>query len=870
MRAAARIVWSLGVRHLLSYRLRLSLSALGVASGVALAIAVSSLGSSIEASLKQVAESTASGANLEVRPPGGGMLAPDTADVVRSVPGIRAAGSVVEALTTVRAGGRSANALAVGLDPDVAELQPGGPDVAERAAERIFAEAEAMLDEPFGPEAMLAPERTPPDPFGLAMSRSLARELDVGEGDRVQIASSTGWRTISISSVGTDGSASTIAGSIDVVRDALGRPDGADVVYARSDDPRSVLPAVQRAIGPRGVAGPPALRSGQIRRLLGSATVLLALAGVATLFVGGFLVYNTMSMAAVERAGEAAIMRAVGATRRQVFSLHCAEGALLGAIGSVAGVAGGVALSGQILGSRGSTIREVYPVDITRLSLRPRDLAVAWAIGVVAALAASFLPARRVARADPAPLLGPAGSLEDPVERSHRVALALGLALFTAGVAAILYVLSVHKLEQTTWGLTACLAGVALLIRPGIPAAARFLLGPLASESSRAAGVVRLAAGETLRSPGRTAFTVGAVMLALALAIGINLGTQSFSRTFNSTFEDLLRADLYVRSQTWRPIGSGVPLDASVADQIRAVPGVHSVYPFRTATGTLDGRPVLMITWDFKTFSELPGMRGFWKREARREYLALREPGSVLVSSSVPIQLGYRVGDHVEIPTPSGAARLKITGTVPDPSAINPALFLEFAEFRRLFGSNAADVFPTSVERGASVEVVKSAIEQRLPGLGLRVDTRRQYVDRVSGLMGAFLGLVSSLLVVVVLTAGLGLANTLILSTLERRRDLGVLRSVGMRRSEVRRMVAAEALIVGALGTLFALAIGTALGYLFTTGSEGQLGVPVSFRPAPMAYLQGIALGTIGAVVASAWPAWRAARLDVVDALRYE
>src|SRR5439155_18588301 len=153
------------------------------------------------------------------------------------------------------------------------------------------------------------------------------------------------------------------------------------------------------------------------------------------LFVGAFLVYNTMSMAAVERLREAALLRAVGARRRQVFALFCAEGALLGVLGSVVGILGGVALSSRLLTQQGTALERVFPVKITQLDISPRVLVVAGIAGVVASVAAALLPARRIARADVAPALGPSGVLEDPTRGPRRALTVVGVASLVAGPA---------------------------------------------------------------------------------------------------------------------------------------------------------------------------------------------------------------------------------------------------------------------------------------------------------------------------------------------------------------------------------------------------------------------------------------------------
>jgi putative ABC transport system permease protein len=414
-------------------------------------------------------------------------------------------------------------------------------------------------------------------------------------------------------------------------------------------------------------------------------------------------------------------------------------------------------------------------------------------------------------------------------------------------------------------GFAITLAGIALLIPIGVPLVARVLLGRL-SRGRRTPSLARFAAGEVLRAPGRTSFTTGAVLLSLALVVGFSITQTSYTRAFDLEFESILSADLYARTPTWRPFGSDVALDEGIADEIEEIPGVAASWPFRLMPISIDDQPVVVITYDVDEYSRYARLSEEAKREQVASARALRDPNAILASPSLLVQTDRQIGDEIELATPTGRQRLRIAGTLEDPSAVTPEIVFDYETFKRVWGVGGSDNFAVVVEDGADVAAVRASIARRLARYDLQIDTAQQYRDLVGGLVGSVTQLIGSVQLVAVIVAGLGLANTLLISTLERRRDLGVLRAVGMLRKQLRRMVAIEALLIGGLGVLLAWGLGTLIGFGMFTFLESQLGMrlPVS------AYVGAAVLGLAAAVIASLYPAQRAARIDVVEALQYE
>ena len=846
MRSALKLVWRLDVRHLVAHRARLALSVVGIAVGVALSVSVGTLSSSVQASLRSIAQAAATKANIEIRPNGNAGLSPDVLGRVRDVSGVRHAGATVESYVQLRAGTQHVRTLLIGIDDGILAMTPRSVD----------------------PKTLRNADVT-----GLWLPSGVAAQLGVHRGETIAVTTPRGWKTTVVGAVldsRTGGRTRVVVGTVGVVQQLLGRGSSYDAIYVDASGVAAELARVQHAAGPSARAGPVGFRNMQVQQLLAGATAGLDVGSIVALFVGAFLVYNTMSMAAVERAREAAVLRAVGAKRRQIFALFCAEAGLLGVLGSTGGIAGGVALSARLLTQQGTALERIYPVQITTLDVSPLVLVAAGVAGIVASVAAALLPARRIARADPAPALGPAGVLEDPTRGPRRALTAVGAVCAVAGPTLAITTLpsGAGASPLTLAGFALTMLGVALLIPTVVPLIVGFALRRPA-RSSRPA--VRLASGEVLRAPGRTAFTVGAVLLSLTIVVGIAVGQASFTRAFNASFRTIIAADLYVRSPTWRVFGSDVPLDDRLTTEIEKIPGVEGSWPFRLMPATLNGRSIIILAYDAAKYATYARLSARDRRVPLEQAMALRAPGTVIASPSLRTQMGYGVGSSFRLPTPTGVRTLRVGGTLNDPSAVNPEIIFDTKEFKRLWGTGGADSFGVRVADRRRVPQINREILRRLgPRFGVHVDTAAQYRRRLSSLVGSVTQLVSSVQLVAVIVAALGLANTLLISTLERRRDLGVLRAVGMLRRQLRRMIAAEALIVGGVGVAGAWAVGTLMGYGVYRILQAQLGVPLAFALPPRAYLGAAVLGLAASLVASLYPAERAARIDVVEALQYE
>lgn len=846
-----RLNWVLNSRHLTAHRLRLALSIAGIASGVALAVAVGGLTTSISAALRNASLAAATNATFEIRPVTEVSVPQRDLDLARGTPGVLAAAGTIEATTYLRAhpggGGGQISVALIGFEPGILALAP---------------------------RSLAGANLANADLTGLLMPASLARRLGVSGRGQFQIYTPQGWVTTHLGGylAPSPGGSQFVATGLLTAQGLFNRPGRIDALYVRTGrDAATARQALEQRLGPSVRIGPLALRSNDVKQITATVNVVLNVAAIVALFVGAFLVYNTMSMASVERAGEAAILRAVGAKRRQTFWLLVAEGALLGAAGSVVGLAGGLLLARILLALRGAGLEDLLPVSVNHLVLSWQDLVLAGVGGVLASMAAAAGPALRVARAEPAANLGPRAALEEPAGVGGWRPVPVGLVLVGvgAGVAAYWVHAPSASLSLPTGAMFLFVGGIAVLVRPLVPALAGRLLRP--AGNSRA--TLRLAAGELQRSPARTAYTVGAVVLALALVVGVQVDISSFQSAFESGLSRLIQADLIVASHDWAPYGSSLGIDAGVATSIAGMPGVAAAYPSKTMLTTYRGHiaPVLAISEEgYARYANDPSLTA----HDRAINAAMVTPGRILISDSAVGRFGLHVGDRITMAAPaapSGTATFTVGGVYDDPSAVLPTFYVTYEQAQADWGLNVADVIDVFLKPGATPAGVSSEIARALgPRYGLTPETRAQFIARLAAIVSSLQRLIGSVQIVAVLVAALGVANTLLISTFERRRDLGILRAVGMGRTQLRRMVVLESLLLGVMGVALAWLVGTGVGLFAHKITEIQTGLRIPTVIEPLAYLAVLGLGVAAAVGAAIYPAQRAAGLNVTDALQYE
>ena len=576
-------------------------------------------------------------------------------------------------------------------------------------------------------------------------------------------------------------------------------------------------------------------------------TFLLIFAVVA-LFVGAFVIYNTFSITIAQRIRELGLLRALGASGKQVTGSVLVESFTVGALSSVLGIILGIAIVKPLEALIGA-----FGIDLPTGSLQilPRTIIVSFIVGTGVTVVSSLAPARRASRIAPIAALRDQAFDASSGRRRYiwggvflvLAIFALGMGLF-GGASALLV------------GVGALLTFIAVsMLSPLIAAPAARLLTAPATRTHAVTGV--LARENAERNPRRTASTAAALMIGLALVSAVSILAASFKSSFRSAIEDQTTADFILSSSSFNGFSP------KAADQVREkLPG-STVVQYRFGTIEIDGNGtgVLGASPNFWKMSDVgiqPGARksGF-------------NNGGVLVYDKEANSKGYEVGDTIDVKFPDGPGTVTVQGIFDDKKAMPSSsdYILSLADWERFpdpLDFYVGVIKPDGVSTAEAAKVV-NRIADNIGGI--EADNKAEFIDRQLAQFNQILGLMYVLLLLAVVIALVGIVNTLALSIYERTREIGLLRAVGMSRVQLRRMIRGEALIVATFGSLLGLGIGLVFGFLLITAlSEDGVTFSIPF----VQLVVFLILAGLAGLLAGVPPARRASRLDVLHAIHSE
>ena len=580
-------------------------------------------------------------------------------------------------------------------------------------------------------------------------------------------------------------------------------------------------------------------------------TFLLIFAGV-SLVVGSFLIVNTFSIIVAQRSRELALLRALGASRRQVRRSVLFEALVVGLIGSTLGLVFGFALA---IGIKALFAALGLDLSDAPLVFSPRTAVAAYAVGLVVTAIAAWLPARRASR------VAPVEAMRDDVtiaESSMSRRVAIGVVMAVAGGAAMGAALFADILQDDT----PLLGGGILFVLLGVSLASPLLSLPVIGVTGwvyrRSFGTVGLLAQQNARrNPRRTAATASALMIGLTLVSMMAVFGQSTKDSIDKVIGQSVVAD-YVVSNT-----VGLPFSPAIADQIRDVPGVAAAAQLRYADVKIDGRTDYLGALDPEDMDR--AMRLQIPSGSTKDLVG----DTILVEQGRASAAGLRIGDRLRIEVFGQPRSMRVVGTFVSSPVMNSTLITNLAALQRA-GTVPADAAVFVVrETGADATAVRAgldAVVADLPTVSLKdqaefAEEQRSGIDQALVIIYALLGLA-------IIIAVLGIINTLALAVIERTREVGLLRAVGLSRRQLRRMVRLEAVIIALLGGLLGIGLGVLFGVSFQQ-SQKDAGIEILAIPIGQLVLFAVLAVLVG-LLASLWPAHRAARLDVLQAITTE
>jgi putative ABC transport system permease protein len=585
-------------------------------------------------------------------------------------------------------------------------------------------------------------------------------------------------------------------------------------------------------------------------------TFLLAFAGIA-LFVGSFVIANSLSITIAQRTREFATLRTLGANRRQVLRAILVEALAVGLLASVIGLFVGFALAKGLF----SLFESVgFTLPNSGLVFETRTAIVAIVVGVAVTTVASLRPAFRATRVQPieavreGAVLPASGRTRGRTLRSTALtvagfaALAVGLFASGLGTAAVLIWMGV--------GALMIFVGVALLSARWVPA----LAGVLGWPAVRVGGAVgRLARENARRNPQRTASTASALMIGLALVTLVAMLAAGIIANFRGAVNALFTGDYVVTAQN-----NFSPLPRAVGAAAAQTPGLTAVGSVRGGQGRVFG------SVEDVTATEPGVARSIdlnWKQGSQAVFSTLGTNGA-FTDNGFAKKHHLRVGSPVSLTTPTGGRlHVVIRGIFKPPSGGSPfgAVTVSSALFDRAY-QQPENLFTFIDMRGGDTDANQAALERTLRAFpNAKVQNRHKFVDNQISQLKSTLNVLYVLLALSIIVSLFGIVNTLVLSVFERTREIGMLRAVGMTRRQTRRMIRHESVITALIGTVTGIALGIVLGALLAARvKEIDFAVPVASLV--VFVVAAVAVGLLAAI----FPARRAARLRPLEALSYE
>ena len=580
--------------------------------------------------------------------------------------------------------------------------------------------------------------------------------------------------------------------------------------------------------------------------------ILLGFAAVA-LLVGTFLILNTFSIIVAQRTRELALMRAIGASGKQVIGSVVLEALAVGLIASVLGLAAGIGvgallayLFGQLAGG----------LTLAGLGVPASAVIGAFAVGMLITVIAALLPALRASRIPPIAAMQDVATPDRPLTK-----VTIGGAVVT-GIGAVLLFLGLggHAGDSTLatilGGVLFAFIGVALLT-PVISRPVVSLLGTLFSWSVPGK-LGRLNSG---RNPRRTAITAAALMVGIALVTGVTVILDSAKGSIGKLAEDNIKAELVISGSTTGPRPAS--FDPAVLEKAAAIPGVRMVDGEYGDMAVVGGER----TW-VAVSSNVAALQQIFGAKAAAGDISKLAPDQMLVSSDTAKARNLTVGSTVPVQLSRGDARtytvsgIYESSQLTNPVTLPPQAAADFAIPQPIQGF-------LQLAPGTSVDAVQPQVERLLADSPeVSVADRAAFIEQQTGQLDSLLQMIQILLALAIVIAVLGIINTLALSVLERTRELGLLRAIGLRRAQTMRMITVEAVVISIFGALLGVVVGTGLGAAVVEALKDE-GITDLVLPWGQMVTFLILAAIIG-VVAAVLPAIRAARINVLGAIAHD
>lgn len=717
--------------------------------------------------------------------------------------------------------------------------------------------------------------------FPLGQSVAIGQELAQTLPDRNQplrLQPPGSQTSVTVSRAGTieaTGPAAVLAGfailmDVQAAGRLLGHAPGEvqriDLVLEKDANRERVQQDIREVLRGRAEVHTPDEQNQMVQNIFAGMQAGFSMCGAAALVVGLFLVYNALAVSVAERRHEIGILLSLGATRGQIRRLFAGEAAILGLAGSLLGIPLGLGLAYLGLQPVQGVLRDIFmALEASQVEVSPTVIGLAIVTGIVTAVAAALVPAIQAANENPAEAVRRIPP--QPTWRYRALQVFASVGLIGLGLLLTLLRGVLPARFGIYMGMTVVLLGL-LMATPLLASLAARILQPLFRTLLGIEG--RLAADNLVRSPARTGLVIAALAAGVALVMQTAGVIRSNRLALRDWVEESIGAHLFVTSGS--PVAASADIDAmppELGAALEKIPGVQRALPLRTSKQYYDQTKILVMAVAAGDIYTLDPQR----REKHDLFRQLNEQADgVIISDNFRALHGVHAGDTITLASPRGPVTLHVLGTMVDYSWNHGSLIVRRQDYLKHWGDAKVDVFDLYLENGADPLRVRDDINHKLAAQhGLIVQTRDELQNYIDGMIERLYGIAYAQLVVVMCVAALGVITSLMISVLQRRREMGLLRAIGASQVQVVRSVLAEATLMGIIGTLIGLLIGIPIEYyvlkVVILEETGYL-FPV-YIPWSEALI--IAVAALGlATAAGLGPALYAIRQRIPEAIAYE
>jgi putative ABC transport system permease protein len=713
-------------------------------------------------------------------------------------------------------------------------------------------------------------------PREAALDEAAAERSDLALGDRILLVGTGKARPFTLVGLTRLGGASFGGTSIaqvtlPVAQQLTGKQGEFDQITVAADEgvsPEELRARIEQAL-PKGLQDTLLVETGtenadrqasEIRENLSFLSIALLAFAAISLFVGSFVIFNVFSITVAQRTREFGMLRTLGAGRRQILRTVLIEGFLIGLFASVVGIFVGIGLAEAL----SALLRAVgAELPSKALVIAPRTIIVSLVIGIGVTLVASLLPALRATRVPPIAALSEA-LIAKSKSRVWVRGLISGL-LAIVGLALIASVL----VSGTDGGTGAARIGggaVAVVIAISIfsPQLVRPMASVIGAPLERFGLTGKLARENSQRNPSRTAVTSAALMIGLALVSFVTIFASGLNNSVTSVIDSSFKGEIILQGP-----GGFTPIPPAAVEAAGQVEGVEAASGIRFSQVKVEGAGTQALSSvEPSTVNDVLALE--WKEGSPTDFSTLK-PGEAVVGNGLADSAGLSVGDTIRVLSKTGrevdltvkaileGGNLDLTGDVT----------VAQEQMESDFGVDGDSAALVAVTPGQDVDVVQQRIDDAFqkPFPTVDVLNQQELKDNQQQQINTLLAMIYVLLALAVIVSLVGIVVTLILSIYERTRELGMLRSVGMSRRQVRRMIRYEAVITAVLGAIAGLILGVIFAFLIGIPLEGE-GFALSYPIPVLAMI--VVITAFAGVLAAIYPARKASKLDVLEAVSYE